>query len=444
MDLTSLIASFGSLTHVIVFFVIALSIIVAIHEYGHYIVGRWCGIHAEVFSIGFGPVLFSRHDKRGTKWQVAALPLGGYVKFLGDADAASGKDGAAVRTMTAEERRRTMHGAPLWARAATVVAGPMFNFISAILIFAGLVLYNGRATDDLVIDELLSLPDVFVNELQPGDQIVAIDGNTFEDDSSAVIDLVPEQRVIEYDILRDGQPMTVRGPHPVPPVVGFLIPRHPAADIDMRVGDVIMAVNGEDVFTFMQMRELIVAEQGNPVLLDVWREGQMLKFTLRPQPTDREQADGTFRQEYLIGVQSSLFFTPQTEAVGPWTALTTGTQRVWDIIVGTVRGLWNMATGVISTCNLNSPVGIAQASSQLASQGTTTFISFIGILSVAIGFLNLLPIPVLDGGHLLFHAYEAVRGKPPNDKVLNIMMMAGLTIMLSFMLFALFHDLFCP
>jgi membrane-associated protease RseP (regulator of RpoE activity) len=143
------IPDFGGLAFTLLAFIAALSIIVAIHEYGHYIVGRWSGIHAEVFSLGFGPVLFSRVDRHGTKWQIAALPFGGYVKFLGDADAASGKDGAAIDALDVEERRRSMHGAPLWARSATVAAGPIFNFILSILIFASVLMIvgpPGRAT----------------------------------------------------------------------------------------------------------------------------------------------------------------------------------------------------------------------------------------------------------------------------------------------------------
>jgi membrane-associated protease RseP (regulator of RpoE activity) len=141
------IPDFGGLAFTLLAFIAALSIIVAIHEYGHYIVGRWSGIHAEVFSVGFGPVLFSRTDRHGTKWQIAALPFGGYVKFLGDADAASGKDGAAIDALDVEERRRSMHGAPLWARSATVAAGPIFNFILSILIFASVLMIAGRPAD---------------------------------------------------------------------------------------------------------------------------------------------------------------------------------------------------------------------------------------------------------------------------------------------------------
>ena len=154
MDIFSLIPQFGGLLYTVLAFVVALSVIVAVHEYGHYIVGRWSGIHAEVFSIGFGPVLWSRIDKHGTRWQIAILPLGGYVKFLGDANAASGKDSSAMEEITEqspEELRRTMHGAPLWARAATVAAGPIFNFVMSILVFGLIFWSQGVSREPLTV-----------------------------------------------------------------------------------------------------------------------------------------------------------------------------------------------------------------------------------------------------------------------------------------------------
>ncbi len=151
LDLFGLIPPFGNFAFTILAFVVALSIIVAIHEYGHYIVGRWCGIHAEVFSLGFGPRIYSRRDRHGTLWQVAALPLGGYVKFLGDADAASGPDGTVLRRMDKAALRRTMHAAPLWARAATVAAGPLFNFALSILVFSAVILVQGQTRSPLTV-----------------------------------------------------------------------------------------------------------------------------------------------------------------------------------------------------------------------------------------------------------------------------------------------------
>jgi regulator of sigma E protease len=174
VDVTQFLPQFGNVAFTMVAFVVALSIIVAIHEYGHYIVGRWTGIKAEVFSVGFGPVLFARTDRHGTKWQIAALPFGGYVKFLGDANAAS--VGSDAKGLPEASRRHTMMGAPLWARAATVAAGPVANFILAILLFTRLVLSQGRPTDPVTVAELAPLPPNFAQGLQVGDEILAVEG----------------------------------------------------------------------------------------------------------------------------------------------------------------------------------------------------------------------------------------------------------------------------
>ena len=177
MDLNGFLSSFGNAGFIAVAFVIALSIIVTVHEYGHYIVGRWSGIRADVFSLGFGPVLVSRTDKRGTVWQVAAIPLGGYVKFHGDSNAASGKgDEEELAEMSEDELRTTLHGAPLWARAATVLAGPVFNFILSAIVFAGFLLVQGVPTNYGLVAEVAELPGVETT-LQPGDQILEIAGN---------------------------------------------------------------------------------------------------------------------------------------------------------------------------------------------------------------------------------------------------------------------------
>jgi regulator of sigma E protease len=158
VDILAILSGAGGVAWTVVFFVLALAIIVAVHEYGHYIVGRWSGIHAEVFSLGFGPVLFTRTDRRGTRWQIAALPLGGYVKFLGDSNAASGKDGAALQGLSESERRHTMHGAPLWARAATVAAGPLFNIVLTIAVYMGTITYTGIATDLPIVGKMPAMP----------------------------------------------------------------------------------------------------------------------------------------------------------------------------------------------------------------------------------------------------------------------------------------------
>ena len=428
-------------------FVVALSVIVAVHEYGHYIVGRWSGIHADVFSLGFGPVIYARHDKRGTKWQVALLPFGGFVKFRGDADAASaGVDGEAIREMTPAERRSTMSGAPLWARTATVAAGPIFNFVLAIVVFTAIGLTRGVAVEPLTVGELR--PVAVAHEVMPGDVILAIDGQTLpqmgEAGFGALTDSLPAVPLLEYLVLRDGQEVTVQGPHPMPPVITQLAPQSAAIAIDLRADDVIVSVDGDPIHAFRELREKVMAAEGAPLQLDVLRDGQALQFTLTPRRVDEPQAGGGFETNWRIGIIGGLFFDPMTESPGLVEALVNGVSSMWEIIVGSISGLYHMITGAISTCNMSGPIGIAEVSGAMASQGTVNFIYFIAVLSTAVGLLNLFPIPVLDGGHLVFYAYEAVAGKPPSDKVLRVLMGIGLTLILSLMVFALGNDIFCP
>ena len=447
MDLVGLVPEFGNIIYTVVAFIIALSIIVAIHEYGHYIVGRWSGIHAEVFSIGFGPVLASRVDKRGTVWQIAALPFGGFVKFSGDADAASGKDGEAMSEMDAAALRRTMHGAPIWARAATVAAGPIFNFILSILIFGAVIMAQGEPTSPMQVARLADLPTSAPEPaLQVGDEIVSIEG-VFIDDITGLYDAVPDlpqEAVLGYDILRDGQAMQVNGPYPLPPLVAQLQPGSAAMDAGLEVDDVITAIDGAPVVAFRELQDLVGASEGQPLLLDVWRAGQSLEFALAPRKVDLPTGEGTFETRWLIGMTGGLAFEPATEVPGFGAALSAGVRQTKFIIESSLSGLYHMITGAISSCNLRGPIGIAETSGAAASQGAQSFIWFIAVLSTAVGLLNLFPIPVLDGGHLLFHAYEAVTGKPPSDNALRVLMGIGLALLLTLMAFALTNDLFCP
>ncbi|MFP7571637.1 RIP metalloprotease RseP [Marivita sp. S2033] len=446
MDIAAMLPQFGSVIWTVLAFVIALSVIVAIHEYGHYIVGRWSGIDADVFSLGFGPVLYSRIDKRGTKWQFALLPLGGYVKFRGDSNASGGKDEDAMSDLSEAERRRTMNGAPLWARAATVAAGPIFNFALSILIFTGVFMLRGDVTDPVKVGELRAVPSQ--NELQVGDELVQIqgidlpafdDGDQFE----ALMDALPMQANLDYTIRRNGTEQVVSGPYVYPPVATQIIPRSAADDAGFRPGDIVTAVNGQDIFAFEQLRNAVEGSEGATIDLQVWRDGEFRDLQLTPRRTDEPQPDGSFKAAYRMGVVGGMFFEPATEFVGPGAAFVSGVQQTGRIIQGSLSGLWHMITGAISTCNLSGPIGIAETSGSMASQGTASFIWFIAVLSTAVGLLNLFPIPVLDGGHLVFHAYEAVRGRPPSDKALRVMMAIGLTLLLSLMLFALANDLFC-
>jgi len=449
MDLTELITAFGGLTWVIVTFIIALSVIVAVHEYGHYIVGRWCGIKAEVFSVGFGKPVLSRTDKHGTVWQLAALPFGGYVKFKGDANAASaGVDGAVMSELTAEERRTTMHGAPLWARALTVAAGPVFNFILSALIFAAFFMINGEAKEPLTVERTLPMP--VMTELRAGDVITAIEGTPVQnlEDVAALRDTLPRTQTLTYRVNRDGDLLNVIAPHTSPPLVRGVSLDSAAQDAGIEEGDVVLSIDGEAITVFDDMIETVARTQGKPLALEVWRptgrgEGEILNFTLEPRATDERQAGGGFETNFRIGLRGGTFFDPVTEAVGPVTAIPAAISQVGLIIVSSLDGLSNIVTGVIGTCNLSGPVGIATTAGTMAALGIDDFIWFIAFISTAVGLVNLFPIPILDGGHLVLHAYEAVSRRPPSHRFMNGLMLVGLSVVLFVMIFGLTNDIWC-
>ncbi|MDO5642500.1 MAG: RIP metalloprotease RseP, partial [Paracoccus sp. (in: a-proteobacteria)] len=343
-------------------FIVALSVIVAVHEYGHYIVGRWCGIRAEVFSIGFGPRLVSWRDRRGTEWQVAAIPLGGYVKFLGDADAASAGPGRAV---SPEFRRQTLDGAPLWARAATVGAGPLFNFILSTLIFAGSILLHGVAVATPTVGALAPMPPGMVSELRPGDEILGVGGHPVSNwgDLYDAANGLAEAPAYDWRVRRDGAEMTVPGPNPAPPVVGGIQPSMPAARAGLKPGDVLTAIDGEKLVFFQDIARHVAASEGAPMQVSVIRDGTPLAVTLSARLRDlprAEDAGGGYEQRWLIGLSPGGYIEPMVESRGPLGALMLGLARVWDIIASSMAGLWAMISGQIGTCNIGGAITIAE------------------------------------------------------------------------------------
>ena len=441
MDFSQLLPSLGGSVFTLVAFIVALSIIVAIHEYGHYIVGRWCGIHAEVFSLGFGPVLLSRVDRHGTQWQIAALPFGGYVRFWGDANAAGG---GSTDNVDPAQIRRSMTGAPLWARSLTVLAGPVFNFILAALIFAGGSMFNGTVTDPLTYKDSRDLPPIYTSELMAGDQMIAVEGLPFGTDGT-LVDRLPVKATLTYDVVRDGMPMSVTGPYLMPPAASGINPRSAADDAGLRKDDVITAIDGTPVVAFNEIVAAVNAADGAPLALTLWRAGETVEITLSPRRVDLPLPEGGFETRWLIGVSGEPFFEAATVTLGPWEAVQNGTNMLSRILSSSLSGLWHIASGQISTCNLSGPVAIAQTSGSMAAQGAQDFIWFLGMLSAAVGMINLFPIPILDGGHLVFHAYEAVLRRKPSERAFNVLMIAGLALILTMMSFALLNDLvLCP
>ena len=437
------IAAIGGTAWTVFFFIVALSIIVFVHEYGHYIVGRWSGIHAEVFSVGFGPVLWKRRDRRGTQWQVAAVPFGGYVKFMGDADATSVRQ-TDVSALSASEKRHTMAGAPLWARAATVAAGPMANFILTFFLLAGILFFLGVPREEPTVGALRKMPTEGA-WLQEGDVIVALDGTATPDREAfgTVLGDLPSKATVEYRVMRDGQEVSVQGPHPFAPVVGQVMIRSAAMDAGLQAGDVILQAAGQEVTTFAELPRIIAASKGDPVPLTVWRSGETFDLTLTPRVRTVEDETGTFVERFQIGVVAGLAFEPATRRTGLWETVTLALGQMWQMTTTTFAGLWHMISGAISSCNLSGAIGMAETMGDAARNGVESFIGMMAVLSLGVGILNLFPIPILDGGHLVFYAYEAVTRRPPSERALRVLMSIGLTLVIGLMVFGLSRDLIC-
>jgi regulator of sigma E protease len=346
--------------------------------------------------------------------------------------------------MSSDQRRHTMVGAPLWARASTVAAGPVFNFILSILIFAGFFLVKGVATELPVVGALKPLPQAVA--LEPGDRVLAVDGRETPDLAAfyAAAEAIPPAQGVSYTVDRDGRTITLEGPFPFPPVADAVQPQSAAQDVGMQPGDVVLAIDGQPIHAFSELRAAVGDSDGRALLLTVWRAGETVEIALVPRRVDLPLAGGGFETRWLIGLTGGLVFEPETRTPGPVESLVMGAEQTWTIARTSLSGLWHMVTGAISSCNLRGPIGIAETSGAAAAQGLESFIWFVAMLSTAVGLLNLFPVPVLDGGHLVFHAWEAVTGKPPSDRALRLLMAAGLALLATLMIFALTNDLFCP
>ncbi len=441
MDLIAGIPLIGGFLSTVLPFVVVLGIVVFVHEYGHYLVGRWCGIHSEVFSVGFGPVLWSRRDRRGTLWQVAALPLGGYVKFLGDSDGSSRADPDSLARMDPSERARSFHGASVGRRMLTVLAGPVFNFILTVAIFAGVVTWQGVPTDRAEVGAIAAVAGD--QPLLPGDVILSVNGapvETFADVYLKASEMeVPGPLALVVD--RAGQRMEFDAPYAFPPLVQGVEPLSPASDAGLRQGDLITSAGGQPLTAFEDLRQVVMASGGETIPLDVVRDGDEIRLDITPRERDTDDGAGGFEKRVMIGVAASPLYEPARVTPAPWTAVGLGAARMLEVITQSLNGLKHILTGQIGADNLQGPLGIAQISGETASQGPLNFIVLIGVISTAIGLLNLFPIPVLDGGHFMAFLFEAIRGRPPSQAAMQLAMSIGLGLILLLMVFATYNDI---
>ena len=446
MEYTLFFPQFSNLVITVLAFVLCLSIIVFVHEFGHYFVGKLSGIHAEVFSIGFGPVLISMYDKQGTKWQIAAFPLGGYVKFLGDKNSASGPDPKINFVDDHSFLRRSMHGAPLWARFITVAAGPIFNFVFSGLIFFLIFMNQGTTTFPITVEKLFDAP--YKQKFEEGDIVRSVNGMLVEADLNEFASFIGNSfsdEFLTYVVERNGRLVTLNNVVQNPPRISQVLPKSSAITAGLKKGDFILSINSEKIFNFNQIKNAVEQSKGGILRIEYWRKGLVYETDLKPLIVDVPMDKGGFQRIYRIGIVSDFFpFLPATSKETISWAFGNAIESIYLIMEGSVKGLYHILFGNISSCNLSGPISIAETSGQMVKQGSLNYFWFIAVLSTAIGMINLFPIPVLDGGHLMFFTVEAILGKKPNQNIVNSFMTLGFVLLIGLMLFSLFNDFLCP
>ena len=364
---------FNALFGVVVPFLFVIMVVVFFHELGHFWVARRCGVRVETFSIGFGQTLYSWMDSKGTSWKICLWPLGGYVKFYGDEDAASSPDNKKLKELTEDDQKDIFHFKPLWQRSAVVAAGPIANFILAIVIYACLFTFVGKQ---------ISLP---------------------------IVDTIRENSAAER--------------------AGFI------------PGDLILFIDGSPVESFNDVARTVSVNPDRDLVFVVERSGMEVELVARPELV--EDVDN-FGNRYRLGRLGITSRPDQTRVskvyYDPITAIGKGVSETTFIITQTFRSLGGIISGRESADALGGPVKIAQISGQMASLGWVAVFNWIALISVSIGLINLFPIPMLDGGHLLFYSYEAVIGKPMPEKVQEYGMRAGLAFVILLFVFVTWND----
>ena len=358
----------------IVPFLFVLTIVVFFHELGHFLIARWAGVKVLTFSLGFGPELIGFNDRHNTRWKISAIPLGGYVKFFGDESEASTPSAEALAKMTPQERADSFHHKTVGQRAAIVAAGPIANFILAVIIFAGMALYFGKPNTTPRVDAV--------------------------------------------------QPDSV------------------AAAAGFKNGDVIAAIDGRPIETFADMQRVVSVSAGSELSFLIKRDGTEL--TLKATPALKEVKD-LFGNSHRIGVLGIQYNAKPDELrsipVGFFESIKIGFEQVWFIIATTFKFIASLFAGAGSAGDVGGPIRIAQLSGQAASLGFQFVVQLCATLSVSIGLLNLFPVPLLDGGHLLFYGVEAVRGRPLSERAQEMGFRIGLGLVLMLMVFATYNDI---
>ena len=355
-------------------FLFVLTIVVFFHELGHFVVARWVGVNVLTFSLGFGPELVGFNDRHGTRWKISAVPLGGYVKFYGDDSEASTPSSDALANMSEEERAGSFHHKKVGSRAAIVAAGPIANFILAIVIFAGLFTFLGKPSTTARVDKV-------------------------EAGSAAA-------------------------------AAGF------------QVGDIVTTIDGTAIDSFSDMQRIVGVRAGEKLTFTVKRGNSTVQLQGTPELREVKDPFGNAHKLGVLGITRSM--SPgdvTTERVDPATAVWLGVKETWFVVDRTLAYIGGVFTGREAADEVGGPLRIAQISGQVASIGLAPLVHLAAVLSISIGLLNLFPVPLLDGGHLLFYAVEAVRGRPLSERAQEMGFRIGLGLVLMLMVFATYNDI---
>jgi regulator of sigma E protease len=356
-------------------FLFVLTVVVFFHELGHFLVARWCGVAVKVFSVGFGPELIGFNDRQGTRWKLSAIPLGGYVKFLGDENAAGVTDRDAVAAMSPEERGKSFAAKGVGARAAIVAAGPFANFVLAIVIFTAIFSIFGRETLTPRVDSV-------------------VEGSAAE-------------------------------------AAGF------------QPGDLVLSIDGRLISSFADLQRIVTVMAGEELTVTVERDGRETTIAVTPELRELTDRFGNTQRVGVLGITRNAT-GPQdivTETYSVPAAAWLAVQETWFVTERTLSYLGAVIVGRESADQLGGPIRVAEVSAQVATIGFVALINLAAILSISIGLINLFPIPMLDGGHLVFFAFEAVRGRPLSERVQEIGFRIGLAAVLMLMIFATWNDI---
>ncbi|MFZ5593510.1 MAG: sigma E protease regulator RseP [Pseudomonadota bacterium] len=441
------------------FFVIALGVLITVHEFGHFWVARKLGVKVLRFSVGFGKPLWSRRGKDGTEYVIAAIPLGGYVKMLDEREA----------PVAPHELSFAFNRKPLGSRFAIVFAGPLFNFLLAILAYWA-VFVIGVGGIKPIVDEVAPHSIAQKDGFQPGDVIVAVNGKqtaTWEGVMFALLDKALDRQTVEVRVKDVGQREVTRtldlstitggdldqgnllssiGIRPrrplIPPVIGHLEVEGAAKRAGLAAGDRIIAADGQPIKDWEEWVKYVQPRAEKVIRLDIERQGQRLVLELRPV--------AVAAKEGTVGRIGAAVKIPEGELseelravlrYSPGEAMMRAVEKTWDMSLLTLRMLAKMVTGVLSVSNLSGPISIAQYAGYSASAGLVSFLGFLAIVSISLGVLNLLPIPILDGGHLMYYLIEWIKGSPVSEEAQALGQRVGIAVLGTLMIFAFYNDL---